>query len=407
MFHISAKAKLLGSILLSISLFAALNISVSAQERRTVAAQPNASVTVLDSTREQDGLIGPVRRVRTETVKLSNKSGKVVEGTRALLETTTYSLEGKRIENAYYLAASNSTTSNASMGKEEYKYDDKGNIKEMTLRAADGSPLSKEIYTYEFDAVGNWTKMIASLAVFEAGKLSYEPIEATYRTITYYFNEATAKVAAKPASSATPASSIAPTSTLNASSTAATIVGGAKVETATSNADKKLAAPQPANKNIVSAPLNESAEKIAALSSNGSRADVNAKTAKISSPTDNSARAKLGDERQTASSLAVAVAAPQPFARLISSEAKANRVIKLPNPVYPESARHTGASGKVSVKVIIDSKGKVISARAVSGLRVFEEAALSAARQSLFSPTSGAKGAKTNAIITYVFSFTP
>ncbi len=406
MFHVSANVKLLGSIILGISLFAVLNFSVSAQERSTVAAQPNASVTVLDSTKEQDGLIGPVRRVRTETVKLSNKSGKVVEGTRALLETTTYSLEGKRIENAYYLTASNSTRDNALMGKEEYKYDDKGNIKEMTLRAADGSTLSKEIYTYEFDAVGNWTKMIASLAVFEAGKLSYEPTEATYRTITYYFNEATAKVAAKPASPPAPASMTAPTSTLNASSTAATVVGGTKVET-NATTDKRLAVPPSVNKNTTSAPLNEPTGKIVALSSNGSHADVNAETAKISSPANDSTSAKVGEERQTASSLAGAVAAPQPFARLISSEAKVNRVIKLPNPVYPEFAKHTGASGKVSVNVTIDSKGKVISARAVSGLRVFEEAALSAARQSLFSPTSGAKGAKTSAVITYVFSFTP
>jgi hypothetical protein len=40
-------------------------------------------------------------------------------------------------------------------GREVYKYDDKGNISEMTLLNADGSLLSKEVYKYEFDPIGS------------------------------------------------------------------------------------------------------------------------------------------------------------------------------------------------------------------------------------------------------------
>jgi tetratricopeptide (TPR) repeat protein len=148
--------------------------------------QPAASVTILDSTKEQDGLIGSVRRVKTESAKLELKDGHLVEGARQLIEVTTYALTGNRIENVSY------PVSNSSVGREEYKYDDKGHIIEMTLRADGGAILSREAYDYEFDRFGNWTKMITSLVVFEDGKLKREPIEVTYRTLTYYYDDSIA-----------------------------------------------------------------------------------------------------------------------------------------------------------------------------------------------------------------------
>jgi TonB family protein len=147
------------------------------------------SISILEGNKDQDGLTGPVRRVRTETAKLSIKSGKLTEGPRALLETTVYNLEGKRIENTYYPVAE----SRNPLSKEEYKYDDSGNVIEMTLRDRNGAILSREAYTYEFDKIGNWKTMITLLMVYENG-LRYEPVEVTYRTISYYFNESTAKV---------------------------------------------------------------------------------------------------------------------------------------------------------------------------------------------------------------------
>jgi TonB family protein len=148
-----------------------------------------SSVSILEGTKDQDGLIGPVRRVRTEIAKLSVKSGKPHEGPRQLLEITAYNLEGNRIENTYYPIA---PTDNL-QGKQEYKYDEKGNVIDMTLRDRNGAILNREVYAYEFDAVGNWTKMVTSLVVYENG-VRYEPVEVTYRTITYYLNENMAKV---------------------------------------------------------------------------------------------------------------------------------------------------------------------------------------------------------------------
>ncbi len=160
---------------------------------RSIRAQNNSagsSVSLAEnSTREQDGLRGPVRRVRIETAKIEVKDGKPTEGARVLRGSSTYDPQGRRTDSAAYpVEASNLS------GKEQYKYDDKGNIVEMTLRGDDGSVLSKESYEYEFDELGNWKKMTSSIAVYQEGKLSFEPIEVTYRHISYYYNQAIDKL---------------------------------------------------------------------------------------------------------------------------------------------------------------------------------------------------------------------
>jgi tetratricopeptide (TPR) repeat protein len=163
---------------------------IRAQNSVTASARP--AISVLDSTKEQDGLVGSVRRVRTETARIEIKDGHAVEGPAQLVEITTYGIKGNRIENTSYPIAGSLA------GKEEYKYDERGNIKEMTVRDDRGAILSREAYTYEFDKFGNWTKMTTSLVVFENGELKREPIEVTYRTVTYYFDENVAKAVAAP-----------------------------------------------------------------------------------------------------------------------------------------------------------------------------------------------------------------
>jgi TolA-binding protein len=160
-----------------------LTMSVVARAQSSANRPAAASVTILDSTKDQDGLLGSVRRVKTESAKLELKGGIVIEGARQLVEITTYALTGNRIENVSY------PVSSTSAGKEEYKYDDKGHIIEMTLRAEGGAILSREAYDYEFDRFGNWTRMITSLVVFEDGNLKHEPVEITYRSLTYYFDD--------------------------------------------------------------------------------------------------------------------------------------------------------------------------------------------------------------------------
>src|SRR5947209_9197652 len=155
--------------------------------------QPSAANGADNETdRVRDGLIGPVRRVRTEVVKLSNAGGKTVEDSkRAVLETAEYDLKGSKTQNQYFPVEGATLT-----GREVYKYDEKGNISEMTLVSADGSLVSKEVYKYEYDSVGNWVKMSTSVAVVEGGKIDFEPTETTYRTISYYLDASVAKMLA-------------------------------------------------------------------------------------------------------------------------------------------------------------------------------------------------------------------
>lgn len=176
------------ALLLSV-LATVFSVETSAQAQNSVGAgQPRPAISVLDSTKEQDGLVGSVRRVKIESAKVEVKDGRPIEGPRQLLELTTYGFNGNRIENTSYPGG------DSLIGKEEYKYDNRGNIVEMTLRDDRGAILSREAYSYEFDTFGNWTKMVTSLVVFENGQLKREPVEVTYRTVTYYFNESIAKI---------------------------------------------------------------------------------------------------------------------------------------------------------------------------------------------------------------------
>src|ERR1041384_357190 len=156
------------------------------------AVSARTAISVLDSTKEQDGLLGSVRRVKTETAKIELKNGQPVEGPPQLIEVTTYGIKGNRIENTSY------PIGGSLVGKEEYKYDERGNITEMTVRDDKGAILSREAYNYEFDKFGNWTKMVTSLVVFENGQLKREPVEVTYRTLTYYFDDSIAKIVDDP-----------------------------------------------------------------------------------------------------------------------------------------------------------------------------------------------------------------
>ncbi|HET7113282.1 MAG TPA: energy transducer TonB, partial [Pyrinomonadaceae bacterium] len=65
-----------------------------------------------------------------------------------------------------------------------------------------------------------------------------------------------------------------------------------------------------------------------------------------------------------------------------------SKALSLPQPKLSEEAKRTKQSGKITVRVIIDENGKVISARAMNGSAALREAAESAARQATFAPTT-------------------
>src|SRR5207237_294249 len=204
-----------------------------------------------ETDRGRDGLIGPVRRVRTEVVKLSNAGGKTVEDNkRTVLETAEYDLKGSKTRNQYFPVEGATLT-----GREVYKYDEKGNISEMTLVSADGSLVSKEVYKYEYDSVGNWVKMTTSVAVVENGKIGFEPSEMTYRTIFYYLDASMAKML-EPGASPSPVSASPPSDPVSSKPS-----GSAANDTKSSNS-LGASVKQPENRSTASLPPSTSLDKL-------------------------------------------------------------------------------------------------------------------------------------------------
>jgi len=297
----------------------------------TSAAQTNATATPVagatSGSREQDGLSGPVRRVRVETANIVTRDGKLVELPRSLIEVSTYDALGRKTDSVAYPIEGATAP-----GKEEYKYDDKGKMIEMTLRGNDGSVLSKEKYTYEFDEFGNWEKLNTAVAVYENGTISYEPTAVTYRTLTYYYGPPLAKPGV-------PAASV----------TARPLNKRAKAES--KPVEDKPAPTQPPS--VVSAPPMNVAEKSTQLPPTSAEGNANKEDVGL------------------------------PVIR-ISEQVLRKAAIELPQPQYPANAELARAAGPVQVELIVDQNGVVTTARATSGNPMLFDAATSAARKARF-----------------------
>lgn len=334
------------------------------------ATQPQPSAAVAESDRTRDGLTGPVRRVRTEVVKLLNEAGKLNEGKRALLEVVSYDVKGNKTENQYFPVTGATLT-----GKEVYKYDEKGNISEMTLLNDDGSLLSKETYRYEFDFAGNWNKMITSVAVVDAGKVVFEPTEVTYRSIMYYLDENMAKMM-----NPTAAASTTPVRTETAKTTESNVPVNQPKRGA--NNKKSVGAALPDSEIDLDRVNAINAAEIKTVNS-----DAETKTPQV----------QIDAEPPPPS--------PRPILKPVSGGVLNGSAISLPTPTYPEHARRMRTQGTVVVDVVIDETGKVISARASAGPQPLSDAAVQAALRARFSPTKlSGQPVKVSGVINYKFS---
>ncbi|HVF43537.1 MAG TPA: TonB family protein [Pyrinomonadaceae bacterium] len=417
----------------SLALLSAVFVCAASAEASAAAPAPllvarRAHASAAASDREQDGLAGPVRRVKTETAKIAVKNGKPVEGARAVLETTTYDQKGNRVDNAYFLEAGGTLT-----GKEVYKYDDKGNIVEMTLHNADGSLLAKEVYAYEFDAVGNWVKMTTSVAIIEGGKVTFEPSEVTYRSISYFLDEGMlAKMSQPAAPSATPAAQAnAPATQAAANPAAASAQPAANLSAQPKPAPANASAPsgvaaaqpkptpaastsstrpaqqqaatqqQPAAKPAEKPAANRAVPVAVASLDKGVAAVPNAAVPMSSAGAESGGGPVVKTEAEAPAAPPVRTGPLKP----ISGGILNGKATNLPMPNYPEMAKRTRASGLVEVEVVIDITGKVISAKAVKGPSLLLQAAEAAAKQARFTPTllSG-QPVRVTGTITYNFT---
>jgi len=338
------------SRILSLTLVIACQALVVAAQRTTSAKTNNfqpqpVSATGGENDRARDGLVGPVRRIRSEVVKVVTADGKIVEtGKRVLLEAAEYDLKGAKTVNQYFPVAGSSTPT----GREVYKYDDKGNISEMTLSGTDGSMISKEIYKYDYDSLGNWTKMTTSVAVVENGSISFEPTEVTYRTISYYLDATMTKML-QPSPTTTPTTAPSPANVPTNNSASNT------------KSNQQTAPLQLTRRAPIT--LNSPAVQPVAEMHNVSFVN-NPKVAVENAPTP-----------------------PAPPSHTVSGGVLNGNALSLPAPSYPEAARRMRTAGVVEVEVVIDENGKVVSAKAISGPTIFRDSAVQAAERAKFTPS--------------------
>jgi len=353
-----------------------LSAAASAQTNLTAkAGSAPATAPVVESDRSRDGLIGPVRRVRTEVAKLLTANGSQQEGKHQVVEVVAYDIKGNKIENQYFPVAGATLT-----GKEVYKYDEKGNISEMTMLNPDGTLLSKEIYKYEFDFLGNWSKMTTSVAMVDAKGITFEPTEVTYRSIMYYLDENMVRMVTPGA--ATPSAATAPQPAPVASAPVN------KPEPKATGKNNKKAAP--VVQDLPSA--SSSATKLA------------------SSPVDVKVQAVSTNQQLPVIALDEPPPSPgpKPILKPVSGGVLNGTAIVLPPPVYPEAAKRMRTQGVVSVDVILDETGKVVSANATSGPAILRDAAVTAALKARFSPTKlSGQPVKVSGVINYKFALVP
>jgi periplasmic protein TonB len=98
--------------------------------------------------------------------------------------------------------------------------------------------------------------------------------------------------------------------------------------------------------------------------------------------------------------------APEPpkVPKVISKGPITGSATLLPQPPYPLIAKQAGIQGRVSVQVLIDEKGSVISATAIDGHPTLRPAAQRAALQAKFSPTTlSGLPVRVSGVITYDF----
>jgi TonB family protein len=355
-----------------------LSMTVSAQNNLTAkAGVPSQPIAAVETDRTRDGLVGPVRRVRTEVAKLTSAGGGQQESKHVILEIVAYDLKGNKVENQYFPIAGSTLT-----GKEVYKYDDKGNISEMTLLNPDGSLLSKETYKYEFDFAGNWNKMTTSVAVVDGGRVSFEPTEVTYRAIMYYLDENMLKTV-QPASATASAQPV-----VSAPTNVATVTKAVDPKTQPKSLGNKPGDKSKANASPVLPTATANAGKVTGTAP----ADI-----------------KAGDMSSQDVPLVTLDSdpppAPRPILKPVSGGVLNGTAISLPSPIYPDTAKRMRTSGTVAVDVVLDESGKVVSAIATSGPPVLRDAAVQAALKARFSPTKlSGQPVKVSGVINYKFA---
>jgi len=103
---------------------------------------------------------------------------------------------------------------------------------------------------------------------------------------------------------------------------------------------------------------------------------------------------------------------PQPVAPVVkppttlrvASTILSGKAVNLPQPMYPAIAKQAHVQGPVSIQILVNEEGKVLSAQVVSGNAMLSTSAKEAAMRARFSPTMlNGQPVKIQGVITYNF----
>jgi protein TonB len=234
--------------------------------------------------------------------------------------------------------------------------------------------LSKEIYKYEFDFAGNWNKMTTSVAVVDSHGITFEPTEVTYRSIMYYLDENMVKMV-------TPGAATTPQPTAQPASAPST-----KPVNTPANAKKD-------NKKVPNAP------DLPSASTNATKLTSGPAEMRIGSVDQNEAIRVILDSEPPPSP------GPKPILKPVSGGVLNGTAVFLPPPTYPDAAKRMRTQGVVTVEVVLDETGKVVSANATNGPTILRDAAVQAALKAKFSPTKlSGQPVKVSGVINYKFA---
>jgi TonB family protein len=251
----------------------------------------------------------------------------------------------------------------------------------MTLLNPDGTLLSKEIYKYEFDFAGNWNKMTTSVAVVDARGITFEASEVTYRAIMYYLDENMVKMVTPGTTTTTPEATTPPTAVKPP-------VADPKANAANASANKSHNNSKTVTPDLPAA--SNAATKLAA-------GPVDVKSPSATS-TQTVPVVNLDSEPPP-------TPGPRPILKPISGGVLNGTAVSLPQPSYPDAAKRSRTQGVVTVDVVLDESGKVISANASSGPSLLRDAAVQAALRARFSPTKlSGQPVKVSGVINYKFT---
>jgi periplasmic protein TonB len=88
----------------------------------------------------------------------------------------------------------------------------------------------------------------------------------------------------------------------------------------------------------------------------------------------------------------------------LASHVITSKAISKPAPPYPITAKMAGAQGPVTVQIVVDEQGRVVSSKATGGHPLLRSAAERAAYQAHFTPTLlGGQPVKVTGVMTYNF----